>query len=108
MHTMLKGYAAGFAGRPNTSRASRVLIAVQMACAMVLLVGAGLLTQSIVRLGSAPLGFNPDGLLTMSLRLPRTKYPQAERRADFHERLLAGVASLPGVDGAALSTTLLR
>src|SRR5262249_23382019 len=57
-------------GAPHANRASAALIAIQMACAMALLVGAGLLMQSIVRLGAVPLGFNPDGLATLGLRLP--------------------------------------
>jgi len=97
-----------FAGNPRGNRIGSMLVAVQIACAMVLLVGAGLLAESIMRLGSAPLGFNPDGLLTMSVRLPRTKYAADDRRVDFYRRLVDAVRRAPGVDGVALSTTLLR
>jgi len=96
------------AGHARASRIGRTLVAVQIACAMVLLVGAGLLAESIVRLGSAPLGFDPDGLLTMTVRLPRTKYADADRRVDFYRRLVGAARLLPGVDGVALSTTFLR
>jgi putative ABC transport system permease protein len=98
---------ASSVGAP-TSRLSTWFVAVQMACAMALLVGAGLLVQSIVRLGSVPLGFNTEGILTMSLRLPRSTYAQADRRADFYRRLVSDVAASPGVEGAALTTALLR
>ena len=97
-----------FAGPAGGGRIARALVAVQVACAMMLLVGAGLLAESIARLGSTPLGFNPDGLLTMTVRLPRTTYAAAERRADFYRRLVAALRLAPGVDDVALSTTFLR
>jgi predicted permease len=107
IQSVLKGQdAASERGRPARTRS--LLVAVEMASAMMLLVGAGLLTQSIARFAAVPLGFNPDGLLTMSVRLPRTTYPQARARADFYQRLLDGAAALPGADGAALTTSLLR
>ena len=96
------------AGHAHASRIGRMLVAVQIACAMVLLVGAALLGESIVRLGSAPLGFNPDGLLTMTVRLPRTAYAAADRRVDFYRRFADAVRRLPGISDAALSTAFLR
>jgi predicted permease len=96
------------AGRPAGHRAGRILIGVQMACAMALVIAATLLGESIVRLGSAPLGFNPDGLLTFTVRLPQTKYASADRRADFYRRIVAALDPLPGAQGVAVSTTLLR
>jgi len=106
--TALQSSGRTFAGHVRGSRIGRLLVAVQIACAMVLLVGAGLLGESIMRLGSAPLGFNPDGLLTMTVRLPRTTYAAADRRADFYRRLVAATRLVPGVDDVALSTTFLR
>ncbi|HMF95304.1 MAG TPA: ABC transporter permease [Vicinamibacterales bacterium] len=103
---VLKAYASSV-GAP-TNRLSTMFVGIQVACAMALLVGAGLLIQSIVRLGSVPLGFNTDGILTMSLRLPRAAYTQPDRRADFYERLVSDLAASPGVQGAALTTALLR
>jgi len=94
-------------GAPS-NRLRSIFVGVQMTCAMALLVGAGLLIQSIVRLGAVPLGFNPDGILTMSLRLPRAAYGRADRRADFYQRLGSDLLSAPGVEGAALTTGMLR
>src|SRR5437868_2612086 len=79
-----------------------------MASAMALLVGAGLLIQSIVQLGSVPLGFNPDRVLAMNVRLPRATYARPAERGIFHQRLLADIAAVPGVDAAGLTTALLR
>jgi len=100
------GAAAAF--RPAAMRAGRVFVAIEMTCAMVLLVGAGLLTESVVHFGNAPLGFDPDRVLTMSVKLPRTAFPQAHQRTQFYDRLLAVVGGEPSVDGVALATTLLR
>jgi len=103
----LKAHATSV-GAPHTNRATAAFIAVQMAGAMALLVGAGLLIESVTRLGSVPLGFNPDGVLTMSIRLPRATLARADQRAAFYERLVDEIATTPGVDGAALTTALLR
>src|SRR5262249_50565325 len=103
---LLKAHASSVGAQAN--RLSTMFVGIPMACAMALLVGASLLIQSIVRLGSVPLGFNTDGILTMSLRLPRAAYARADRRADFYERLVSDLAGSPGVEGAALTTALLR
>jgi putative ABC transport system permease protein len=55
-----------------------------------------------------PLGFNPDGVLTMTVRLPRTSSGNADQRVAFYDRLIADVAATPGVVRAALTTSLLR
>jgi putative ABC transport system permease protein len=95
----------GLGGR---SHVGRVLVVVEMMCATVLLVGAGLLTQSLIRLGSAPMGFRTDSVLTASLKLPRTAYSTAERRGAFYDRLITALGSVPSIDGVALATSLVR
>jgi putative ABC transport system permease protein len=81
------------AGRA-TADSSRVrlretLVVAQIALATMLLVGAVLLLQGFVRLHRVPLGFEPDGVLTARLSLPRSGYPDAARAAQFYERLIA-------------------
>jgi predicted permease len=105
---MLKATGRTAAGRPGSARMGSALVVVEMTCAMLLLVGAGLLTQSIIRLGATPLGFTPDGLVTMAIRLPRTTYPKPSQRAQLYDRLVDTASSLPSVNGVALATTLLR
>ena len=104
----LQSAGRAVAGHVRAGRIGRLLVAVQIACAMVLLVGAGLLAESIVRLGSVPLGFNPDGLLTMTVRLPRARYETADRRTAFYRRLLDVGRRVPGVADVALSTAFVR
>ena len=103
----LKAHATSI-GAPHASRATAAFIAVQMAGAMALLVGAGLLIESVTRLGSVPLGFDPDGVLTMTIRLPRAKLARADQRTAFYERVVDEIAATRGVNGAALTTALLR
>jgi putative ABC transport system permease protein len=106
--TMLKATGRAAAGRLAGATIGSALVVVEMTCAMVLLAGAGLLAQSIIRLGATPLGFEPDGLLTLAIRLPKTTYPKPDQRAQLYDRLVETLSSLPSVDGVALATTLLR
>jgi putative ABC transport system permease protein len=80
-------------------------VAAQVALATTLLVGAVLLVQSFVRLQQIPLGFDPDGVLTARVGLPRTAYPDASRVAVFYERLLQSIHSSPEVQSAAVATS---
>ena len=79
------------------------LAAAELALATVLLVGAGLLVQSLVKLQRVRLGFEPAGLLTFQVTLPATKYP-GERAMTFHRQLVEALRTVPGVDEAAVSS----
>ena len=96
-------------GRTSTLRshgASKFLVMGQIAVAVVLLAGAGLLVESSYRFGAAPLGFQPNHLLTAEIALPSSSYAQQEKRADLYERLLTKVRAVPGVEGIALCSGL--
>src|SRR5262249_36905866 len=93
----LKRGGRGFAGRTGGNRTAEVLVAFEMALSVVLLVGAGLLIESVVRMGAAPLGFQPDHLFTASISLPSQRYPNNEHRVRFYDSLSSRFASLPGV-----------
>ena len=77
-------------GIAGTSRmfARHALVVAQTALATMLLVGAALLLQSFVRLQQVRLGFEPDGVITARITLPRTSYPDAARTLGFWQRLL--------------------
>jgi putative ABC transport system permease protein len=87
-------------GRP---RLRNSLAAAELALATILLIGAGLLAQSLMRLQHVSLGFQPDRLLTFQLSLPRTKYP-ADKGAAFYATLLDSLRAMPGVRAAAASS----
>jgi putative ABC transport system permease protein len=76
-----------------------VLVVAQMALALVLLSGAGLMTNSLLRLLKVDLGFDRGHLLTIATRLPYKKY-DAARHAEFQRRLAAEVRRMPGVTDA--------
>jgi predicted permease len=87
-------------GRP---RLRNTLAAVELALATMLLIGAGLLTQSALRLQHVSLGFEPDRLLTFQLLLPESKYPR-ETTATFYRSFLDTLRATPGVRAAAVSS----
>jgi putative ABC transport system permease protein len=82
------------------------LVAAEVALALMLLVGAGLLLKSFVRLSNVSPGFNPQNALTMQITLPEKKYPDAARRSAFFMQALQRIEALPGVEAAGLTWTL--
>ena len=80
------------------------LVAGELALATVLLVGAGLLLQSLLRLQQVRVGFRPDGVLSFQLSLPAAKYPDHGKRWALFRQALERLATIPGVSGAAVSS----
>jgi predicted permease len=87
-------------------RTSKLLVVGQVTLSMVLLAGAGLLIESVYRLGAVPLGFRPDHLLTAEVAVPPAAYSEPSRRVAFYTRLSATLAALPGVSGVSLCSSL--
>jgi putative ABC transport system permease protein len=83
-----------------------LLVTAQIALAMMLLVGAGLLVQSLLRLGNTNMGFRADHLLTARLKLPSIGYPDTGRRAVFFNRLMDQLDAIPGVISASGATCM--
>src|SRR5579859_4310758 len=83
-------------------RALRVPVCAEVAFTVVLLVSAGLLLKSYVRLRSTDLGCATDNILTMHFTLPKVLYSKPEQRAAFFDDLLARVRALPGEEAASL------
>jgi putative ABC transport system permease protein len=84
----------------------RVLVIAEVAVAVVLLAGAGLLIRSFHRLNQVDLGFNPNNLLTMRMVLPMPKYRQPETRRAFYDELFRRLSEIPGVESAGINTRL--
>jgi putative ABC transport system permease protein len=94
-------------GRGGVRRGLPALMVAELALALVLLVGAGLMIKSFVRLLAVPKGFNPDGVLTLFLNPSLAKYPQASPQlVAYFRELLARVQALPGVQSACLTDFL--
>jgi len=84
----------------------RALIGGQLALTMVLLVGAATLVRASHHLATAPLGFEPEGVVKSELLLPRGAYPDSAARTAVVERMLASLAADPRVTSAAVSSAL--
>jgi putative ABC transport system permease protein len=98
-------------GRQGTVGARRqqlrgLLVVSEMALAVVLLVGAGLMLRSVRALQQIDLGFDPSSVLTMRLSLPAASYNTPEKRIGFHQQLLSRIRALPGVARAGLVRNL--
>jgi putative ABC transport system permease protein len=78
-----------------------LLVAGEIALALVLLIGAGLMMKSLWQLLQVDPGFNPKNLLTFNISLPATKYDQNEKIYTFHDQLIERLEALPTVSGAA-------
>jgi predicted permease len=78
-------------------RFRRVLIGTEVALAVVLVIGAGLLTRSFARLASVNPGFDPRGVLTMRISLPAATYPTRTSLRSFYDRLFERLRAIPAV-----------
>src|SRR5436309_7107397 len=83
-------------GHRRTSARSLLLIG-EVAMSLILLVGAGLLIKSFIRLQEVKPGFNPERVLIASLSLPPAKYKEDQQRVDFYRALTERLSALPGV-----------
>jgi putative ABC transport system permease protein len=99
--TLKEGSAAATRGRHWMRN---LLVVGEVAIAMSLLVGAGLMLNSFLRLQRVNPVVNAGKLLSVPINLPETRYPQAEQAATFFQELIRRVESLPGVESASLST----
>lgn len=77
------------------------LVAAEVALAFALLIGAGLMIRSIIRLYQIDAGFDPNHVLTAQLSLPSARYPKVEQRMAFYQQVVARLKALPGVASAA-------
>jgi putative ABC transport system permease protein len=106
LNETLKEGGKGGGSSSRMGRARNALIVVEVAMALVLLVGAGLLIKSFRRLQEVEPGFDPRNLLTMRLFLPLSKYAEPQQRQAFFEQALKRIGSLPGVQAVGTSTSI--
>jgi putative ABC transport system permease protein len=90
-----EGSRGSTGGHGRTFR--NVFIVAEVSLALVLLIGAGLMIRSFMRLQSVETGFNPENVLTMRLQLPKKKYPEPHQIVDFFKQAQDRIAALPGV-----------
>jgi len=87
-------------------RTHGVLVATEMALALVLLVGAGLLVRSFIRLDQIRPGFDPENVLAARIRLTPSRYQTVQQQQDFFDQVEGDLMRQPGVMGVSLSRTL--
>jgi putative ABC transport system permease protein len=91
---------------PRRQRLRGALVAAEVALAVVLVIGAGLMIRTLAALGDLDLGFNPDRVLTMRVTIPASKYRTNENVVHFFDELQKRVSSLPGVEAAGIVRAL--
>jgi putative ABC transport system permease protein len=101
----LKQTARGAILAPTT-RLRSLLVVAQVALALVLLVGAGLMIRSFAHLMAIEPGFDPENVVTMRITLPPAKYADRDRWIAFHENLIERVGAIPGVTAAGLNSAI--
>jgi putative ABC transport system permease protein len=106
LNTTLKEAARTASGGVLGRRWRGALVIIEVASALVLLVGAGLLLRSFARVQQTDPGLRVEGLVTMELNAAWARYPDGARVAAFYRALLERIKATPGVESAALSSAL--
>src|SRR5581483_12014606 len=101
LHETLKEGTSRATAAAAHHRLHHTLVAAEVAIAMVLLAGSGLLMRSFLHMASLDPGFDPNGVLTMRIALPERKYPNSAQ-AGFYRQLLERAGAIPGVRSAAI------
>jgi putative ABC transport system permease protein len=99
-----QGGSRGAIGEGNKLR--RMMVVFQVALSLMLLIGAGLLIQTLFQLHNQYSVLEPEKVLTVRTQLPLDNYKQPVKRAAFYEQVLARVRSIPGVASAGYSTSV--
>jgi predicted permease len=106
VNEILKEGGRGNAGGRRARWFTSTMVVVELALTIVLLVGAGLMIRSFLKLYSLDIGAKTDHLLTMSIGLPDQKYPKPEQRQIFYESLLTRLQSEPGMQASAIASAI--
>ncbi|MGA3187910.1 MAG: ABC transporter permease [Bryobacteraceae bacterium] len=106
VNTALKDGGRGSSGGGRGKYLSGLLVVTEMALAVVLLAGAGLMIRSFFNAYQSDIGIHSPNLLTMRLDLPPVKYERADQQLAFFDRLRARLDSTPGVEASAIMTDL--
>jgi putative ABC transport system permease protein len=92
--------AKGSTGGLHTNRLRAFLVVSQISLSLLLLAGAGLLIKSFLNLRATNPGFDPIRVLTMSITLPRIRYPETDQQIRTYDLILEKLAAIPGVEAA--------
>jgi predicted permease len=104
LHESLKEGDRGSTESLRRNRVRNLLVVSEVALSLVLLIGAGLMIKSFIRVWNVDAGFNPENVLTARLTLPTNKYADNAQVTAFYSQLLENVQALPGVQSAAAAS----
>jgi putative ABC transport system permease protein len=105
VQSSLKDSSRGSTGGPAKQRFRQIMVAAEVAVALMLLAGAGLMIESLQKMNQIDLGFDPKHVLTLRLFLPSAQY-DSEKAFRFHQEALDRIAALPGVESVAVASNL--
>ena len=105
LHDSLKEGGKNVGGSSSSHHVRSLFVVTQVALALVLLVGAGLLVKSLNRLQAVDPGFNPNNLLTMRINLLRGKYDTEPKRIEFFKQAIDRIKTIPGVEAVGAINT---
>ena len=106
VNSALKDGARGASTGIRGKRLANILVVAEMALAVVLLAGAGLMVRSFLNIYRASLGINSSNVLTMRIAMPPRKYARPDDQIALYDRLNTRLSSLPGVETIAVGTTM--
>jgi putative ABC transport system permease protein len=106
VNEILKEGGRGNAGGRRARWLTGTMVVLELALTLVLLVGAGLMVRSFMKLYTLDIGIKPDHLMTMDMRLPDRKYPTPDARRAFYDRLAPKLAAIAGADSLSLTTSV--
>jgi predicted permease len=106
VNATLKDGGRGATGGGRGKRLSTLLVTGEMALAIVLLAGAGVMIRSFLKIHNANMGVNPDNLLTADVGLPAARYPRPEQQISFFDRLQRRLEAIPGVESVTMAGSL--
>lgn len=106
LNEWLKEGSGRATANPIRSRMRNLLVVFEVAMALMLLIGSGLMIKSFIRLQRVEPGFNPENILTAEISLPGSKYRELHEIATFYQQTLNRIAGLPGVQSASVTQAL--
>jgi len=102
----LKDGGRGATGGTRARHLSDLLVIAEMALAVVLLAGAGVMIRSFLKIYTADIGVKTENVLTAAFNLPKDRYPRPESQISFYDRLKTRLESVPGVESVAMASVL--
>jgi putative ABC transport system permease protein len=102
----LRDGSRGMAGSLRQNRLLRASVVVQIALALVLLVGSGLMVRSLARLLETTIGFGPERVVAAQVSLPSSKYNNVPKQTAFYDAVVGRLRAMPGVEAASVGWAL--